>query len=329
MPSRGPARRSGRAAGQPATRRAGVEESTGRRGSVGRSARGVAGRSSRWPPATRPRSGSGSGAGRRATSTSIPGAIVADPARERLGLGEVGAVAVEQRHSSSPARASRPRPAPPSRGRRRRRQAVVRVEHDRLAVLDLPAADRRVADGVGDLERLDAAAGLGHVGGVGRGRRASGRAPAARRSPRRRCASARRRPAGRPARRPGAPPGPRSDCSAGRGPRRASTASIASSSSPVLGLADWPPSTTAATPKSRKIAASPSPAATATTADAPEAPVEARRRPVSRSAGRRPCAASRRPTAPGEFGGPGLADVARLVVEVLDADPAQRAEARP
>ena len=46
---------------------------------------------------------------------------------------------------------------------------------------------------------------------------------------------------------------------------RASTASIASSSSPVLGLADWPPWTTAATPKSRKIAARPSPGATATT----------------------------------------------------------------
>ena len=40
---------------------------------------------------------------------------------------------------------------------------------------------------------------------------------------------------------------------------RASTAPIASSSSPVLGLADWPPWTTAATPKSRKIAARPSP----------------------------------------------------------------------
>ena len=45
----------------------------------------------------------------------------------------------------------------------------------------------------------------------------------------------------------------------------ASTARIASSSSPVLGFADCPPRTTAATPKSRKIAARPSPAATAMT----------------------------------------------------------------
>ena len=49
---------------------------------------------------------------------------------------------------------------------------------------------------------------------------------------------------------------------------RAATAPTASSSSPVLGLADWPPWTTAATPKSRKIAARPSPAVTAMTARA-------------------------------------------------------------
>ncbi len=47
---------------------------------------------------------------------------------------------------------------------------------------------------------------------------------------------------------------------------RAGTDWTASSSSPVLGLADWPPCTTAATPKSRKIAARPSPAVTAMTA---------------------------------------------------------------
>ena len=43
---------------------------------------------------------------------------------------------------------------------------------------------------------------------------------------------------------------------------------MASSSSPVLGLVDCPPGTTAATPNSWKIAASPSPATTATTPSA-------------------------------------------------------------
>ena len=103
---------------------------------------------------------------------------------------------------------------------------------------------------------------------------------------------------------------------------RASTPRMASSSSPVLGFVDCPPGTTAATPNSWKIAASPSPATTATTpsAGAPRCGVAAAERARASRLGRR-CFGR------GEGGGPRLADVARLVVEVLDADPAERARA--
>ena len=186
-------------------------------------------------------------------------------------------------------------------------------------------ADRRVADGLGHDERLDrrgrprsSAAALSAAVQAGSRR-------AARRSPRRHSASGRRRPGGRPSRRPGAPPGPRSGCSAGARISRASTRSIASSNSPVLGLADWPPWTTAATPKSRKIAARPSPATTATTARS-SGPARVWRRSRSR---RVPSARARSVARPVNAAALDLADVARLVVEVLDADPAQRPEAQP
>ncbi len=101
---------------------------------------------------------------------------------------------------------------------------------------------------------------------------------------------------------------------------RASTLSITSSSSPVLGLSDWPPSTIAATPKSRKIAARPSPDTTATT------PIAGGfRLPSAVRLSARPTAVATLPSpTAGEVGGLRLANVARLVVEVLDADPAQR-----
>ena len=86
----------------------------------------------------------------------------------------------------------------------------------------------------------------------------------------------------------------------------------------MLGLSDWPPSTTAATPKSRKIAARPSPETTATTAIAGGSGLAG---PIRRSPGAWSGDA-------GELSGLQFADVARLVVEILDADPAQRPDAQ-
>ena len=103
----------------------------------------------------------------------------------------------------------------------------------------------------------------------------------------------------------------------------------------MLGLADWPPWTTAATPKSRKIAARPSPAVTAMTARAGRVGAvrrgdarRGRRCPGRVAAGAAPSRPDRDAGAAGERRGPRLADVAGLVVEVLDADPAQRPEAQ-
>ena len=102
----------------------------------------------------------------------------------------------------------------------------------------------------------------------------------------------------------------------------------------MLGLDDWPPWTTEATPKSRKIAARPSPAVDRDDRQgragprSPPAPfVDASRIAV---AGRAMlCSARRRWRRAGELGGPRLADVLRLVVEVLDGDPAHVAERQP
>src|ERR1035437_1538830 len=49
------------------------------------------------------------------------------------------------------------------------KQTVVRIQNDRLSLLDLSTADRRVAHGFSDLKRLDRARGQCHDLGIGRG----------------------------------------------------------------------------------------------------------------------------------------------------------------
>ena len=195
-------------------------------------------------------------------------------------------------------------------------QPVVGVEGDRLAALDLLAADRRVTDRLGHDHGLDGASRLGHRTGVARLRRVSGRAPAARRSPRRRSGSGRRRRSARSSRRPGARQGRRSGCWAGAGSRGHRPRSTACSSSPVLGFEVWPPWTTPATPKSRKIAARPSPATTAMTPSGRTlAPSDAAAPEPFRSGSVAPSVMSPSGSPPdigvrGERRGPCLADVA-------------------
>ena len=100
---------------------------------------------------TRRRSGTGRTAGRRGGPRPRRRARRPDPAGHRLRLGQVGAVAVEQRDQLEAGRERRDRRrGPPSRGRRRpRRRPSSGSERDRLAALDLASADRRVTDRLG------------------------------------------------------------------------------------------------------------------------------------------------------------------------------------
>ena len=93
------------------------------------------------------------------------------------------------------------------------------------------------------------------------------------------------------------------------------------SSSPVLGLADWPPLRIWSTPNSSNTLARPSPATTATIAGPGLIGAVARDAPFVEWPSPRGDA--------GELGRLRLLDVAGLVVEVLDADPAQAAEPQP
>src|SRR5436190_2577113 len=88
---------------------------------------------------------------------------LADPAGDRLRLEERRVLAVVERHELAPGGKR------PDTGEHcavavavDRDQPVVGVEHDRLALLHLAAADLRVADRFGHLDRREAAAGVGH-----------------------------------------------------------------------------------------------------------------------------------------------------------------------
>ena len=252
-----------------------------------------------------------------------PGHRRADALRQPLGLGEVGAVAVEDREElvagveRADRREDRLRPVAVDRD-----EPVVRVERDRLAALDLLAADRRVADGLGDDELWIA-------------RAASVIGP---RSPRRSSVGSRASSAANPsaAFRVATTATGRSasaaTCRAARttlgllGRIRTSRASTADDRLEQLAGARVRRSARPARWRPRRSRGRSRPGRRRqTTAITPRA--------ASASAG---AAAGRRAAAPapsgppaaraGERRGPRLADVARLVVEVLDADPAERAE---
>ena len=307
----------------------------------GRSAAAAAGgrlgrRGRRHRPPTRRRSGTGRTAGRRGgPRPRLPGSDAADPAGHRLGLGEVRAVAVEHRDELV-ARAAATVIAARTHFSRSLSTATSPSSGSSAIVwpaLDLRAADRRVADRLGDDERLDRPAGLGHRADVGGARRWLGSSASSAAKPsaalrvgttdtgrsvicgdlaggeddvrvvgqeqdlarlrRPRPPRAARRCSGWPTGRPGRPPRPRSRGRSPRGRRPAVTATTARAGASV-------PSVEAV-------------AGVAGRAGGPWRP----RRCSPRSARR--CAGERR--------GLRLADVARLVVEVLDADPAQRRRA--
>ena len=253
---------------------------------------------------------------------------------DRLGLVEVGAVAVVDRERArSPARGRPSRRGSPSRGRRRPRPDRRRGRARSSGPLDLPAADPRVAHGLGDLDRLD-----------GRGRPSS----SARRSRRRRASGSRASSAATPsaALRVGTtahgPIGHRGDLARGqhdvrvvrqdedlvgrqrrRSPRAArrcsgcATGRRGRSDGELVrqsGTARRPVEPVAGGDGDDAERQAAPPASPAPSADSP--------RPRPDRGRRRRRRATRTPRRV-------LAHVAGLVVEVLDADPAQRAERQP
>ncbi len=345
-PSRDPARRIAAAPDRPAARRAARRAARPDRLGAGPAARRRRRHGAGHAP-TRPRSGTGSAAGRRGGPRPRPRAARRRSARQsprpRRGLRR-------RRRTASPARTPAGRVSTAARTARLRSPSTATSPSSGSRAIVWPCLTFRPPIVASRTASVTWSVWIGPrpasvIGPTFAAALSSGRGRAARRSPRRRCGS-------------GTTATGRSAIAAtwraarmtfgllGRSrTSRASSASIAASSSPVLGLAAWPPCTTAATPKSLKIAASPSPAATATTASGLRAPSSAPAANVVRPApattgpasspgvplaraSRGGSPAARCPVPPVNSAARALADVARLAVEVLDADPAERPQAQ-